>query len=266
MLRLPTPSLSQFLPKTESEEGEKGILPTLQPLSDISGWENELMIKQEPLMSNGNEDLDVKQEPMTRTIRVPLFANEHYVKEALIGEGEKNRSYLFQETGCDIQLNIPDLGNNAIEAVLSGASDGDFDFAQRWVENRIVSTVPDDQRGRMLFHLAKDNNYGECEGLARYQRSPYDLRSWVWMYVIDLPADYDRLYGLFLDKHGKAVKAIINNTGCQYIDLSESFPKHVFVCSPNLDMVNEAIKKVSDRVLWTLSEAKDRRKEGRSKR
>ena len=180
--------------------------------------------------------------------------------------GEKNRNYLAAETGCDIQVKIPNGSRRSplldpIVVTLTGSYEGELDFAQRWVENRIVSTEPEDQRGRMLYYLAKYNDYGASEGLARYQRSPSDLKSWVWMVVVELPSGFEKCAGLFIDKHGKAIKEIIRNTRCRCISLSESFPKHFFLCEANLDIVNAAFDAVNDRVLWALEEYQKRNKQ-----
>lgn len=205
----------------------------------------------------------VKPPALKRTFRVPQFANEHYVKDALIGENEKNRQIMLQETGCDIELKTPEavvLPLAPMKVILTGHSEGDLDYAQRFAENRIVSTVPEDQRGRMLYYLAKDNAYGTCEGAARYQRSPFDLRTWSWMCVVELPYEFDALHGLFVDKGGSAMKAIVRKTGCSKIHLSDSLPKHTLIMSHKLEAVNAAIHAVHDRVLWVLRESKKRNK------
>ena len=147
-----------------------------------------------------------------------------------------------------------------IQVVLTGAfDDGDFDFAQRWVENRIVSTVAEDQKGRMLFSLAKENSYGASEGHARYQRSPYDLKTWVWMNVVEVPDGFQSCRGLFIDKKGKAIKDIIRSTKCSDIQLVDTLPQHIFLSSASLDAVNAATEAVKDRVLWALNEYKQRK-------
>jgi hypothetical protein len=224
--------------------------PTAEPTTELSAY--------------SSTGLTCVQPPaLKRTFRVPQFANEHYVKDALIGENEKNRQIMLQETGCDIELKIPEavvLPLAPMKVILTGPSEGDLDYAQRFAENRIVSTVPEDQRGRMLYYLAKDNAYGTCEGAARYQRSPFDLRTWSWMCVVELPYEFDALHGLFVDKGGSAMKAIVRKTGCSKIHLSDSLPKHTLIMSHNLEAVNAAIHAVHDRVLWVLRESKKRNK------
>jgi len=255
-----------FQPTSENEADAAATLQSPQALLLNSSVEQEPISEPVAHMSHESEPGDAPSCPMTRIIKVPYFANEHDVKVALIGEDERNRSYLLQETGCDLQLKLPDPGNRStlldpMEVVLTGAFDeGSFDFAQRWVENRIIETVPNDQRCRMLYFLAKDNDYGACEGHARYQRAPWDLKTWVWMHVIELPSGFEKLCGLFKGNRGKAMKTIVRTTGCKRVILSDSLPRHVYICSPSLDLVNAAVDAVSDRVLWTLKEENERRK------
>lgn len=197
---------------------------------------------------------------LTRIIKVPHFACNLLIKEALVGDGETNRNYINSETCCDMSVRFPDANRSTIvdqiEVVLTGAYESDFDFAQRWVENRIISTIPLEEKGRMLFHLAKENEYGASEGHARYQRSPFDLKSWVWMNVVELPEGFDTYTSLFMDKKAKAIKGIVRSTQCRHVKLVDTSPKHVFLCSGNLDQVDAATEAVKARVLWTFDESK----------
>lgn len=207
------------------------------------------------------------QGPLTRIIRVPAFANKHYVQDALIGEQEWGRQQCFHETGCDIRLNFPEDPNalDGISVALSGnVTEGDFDYAQEWVENRIVSTVPDEQKGRMLFYLAKDNGYGGASGKgeARCQRSPHDFSTWVWMSVVELPPGFERLHGLFIDTGGKSVRAIVRKTGSN-VHLNKG---HVFIEGPNPDSVHQAIEAVTARVIWSLRKANEGKKKKNKKK
>ncbi len=213
--------------------------PPIQIASE-KGIETQIALLTQPLAPTAEEELDIatpaeEEYPglVKRIIKIPLFANDSLIKEALIGPDEKIRDYIFSETGCDMIL--------------------------RWAENRIVSTVAEDQKGRMLFSLAKENSYGASEGHARYQRSPYDLKTWVWMNVVEVPDGFKPCKGLFIDKNGKAIKDIVRSTKCSDIQLVDTLPRHVFLSSESLDAVNAATEAVKDRVLWALNEYKKRK-------
>jgi len=277
-------NMSAELPgfQTASENGadvpEAVLLTSLVPLQNGAADQDTAMqaVDQDAAMQAADQDAamqhvaemspetEIDDTLMTRIIIVPQSANEGSIKDAFQQQGYRN--YILSETGCDVQLKIPDSTNrrsffDPIEVILTGdESAADFDLAQRRVENQLASTVPSDQRGRMMFNIAKANNYGACEGQPRYQRSPYDFQTWSWMAVVELPAGFEKLCGLFMDKRGKALKAIIRMSGCNHVNLSETLPKHVFLSSPNLDAVNKAISAVSDRVLWTLQEESARKK------
>jgi len=130
---------------------------------------------------------------------------------------------------------------------------------QQKLEDAIVATVPNDQKCRMLFHLAKDNDYGASEGHARYQRAPHNPRTWVWMAIIELHPEFERMSGLFMDVKARAVKEIIRTTGCRCVNLSQSHPKHIYLYSEDLDTANRAIDAVKARVQWTMDEYQRRR-------
>jgi hypothetical protein len=241
--------------------------PPIQIASE-KGIETQIALSTQPLAPTSEEKLDIatpaeEEYPglVKRIIKIPLFANDSLVKEALVGPDEEIRDYIFSETGCDMILKFPNGSVlDPIQVELTGAfDDGDFDFAQRWAENRIVSTVAEDQKGRMLFSLAKENSYGASEGHARYQRSPYDLKTWVWMNVVEVPDGFKPCKGLFIDKKGKALKDIIRSTKCSDIQLVETLPRHIFLSSESLDAVNAATEAVKDRVLWALNEYKKRK-------
>ena len=119
----------------------------------------------------------------------------HHTLDAIIGENGRNHKRLLRDTGCHrIELRghaSKQRGSNRdlMEVILKGTS-REIESAQRNVEDSIVNTVPKDQRGRMLYYLAKENNYGASDGLARYQRSPCDRHEWLWMAAIGVPTDF----------------------------------------------------------------------------
>lgn len=240
-------------PPQQAAKNEGGTEHALS--AELAATLQNMDVEQEDATDSAAEsEYSIQTGLVTRILKVPRSADDRLVKEALVGTDERIRNYIIGETGCKIEVKF-----DPIEVLLTGTFDaGDFDFAQRWVENRIVSTVPDDQKGRMLFHIARDNDYGASEGHARYQRSPHDLKSWVWMNVVEVPDGFEACGGLFVDKNGKGMKEIIRSTGCRHIQLCDTLPKHIFICSGNLEMVNAATKAVKDRVLWALNEFKKR--------
>lgn len=208
---------------------------------------------------SGMANADVR----TLTINIPLFADPIAVTEAIIGSAGRNHKRLLLETGCQ-RINLD--GHNPLPGsaplpmkVTLVAHSNKIESAQRMVEDAIVNTVCQDQRARMLFYLAVENDYGASEGLARYQRSPIDSRMWCWMAIVEVPVGFERCSGLFMDRSAKAVKDIIAATGCRCINLSSTFPKHIYLWSEDLDAVNAAAELVEKRVKWTLQEYEIRR-------
>lgn len=182
--------------------------------------------------------------------------------EAIIGEAGKNHKRLLRDTGCrKIRLDGHNSQNrpNAEPMKVTVVGDSDrIDSAQHVLEDVIADTVPEDQRPRMRYYLAVENNYGASEGLARYQRSPFD-GTWIWMSVVECPQGFENCTGLFMDTRGRGVKEIVRTTGCRYIHLSNGFPKYVFVGSDNLGAVNAATESVKGRIQWALQEYERRK-------
>ena len=88
--------------------------PPIQ-LASEKDMETQTALSTQPLAPSGEEELDIaspaeEEYPglVKRIIKVPLFANDSLIKEALVGPDEQIREYLFGETGCDIILKFPD--------------------------------------------------------------------------------------------------------------------------------------------------------------
>ena len=181
-----------------------------------------------------------------------------YAIEAIIGERGQNHKRLLRETGCRrirLQGHNVQNGPNAkpMEVTLT-ADSSIIQSAQQMLEDVIVSTVSPDQRCRMLYYLAEENDYGSSEGMARFQRSPDDPSRWCWMQVVELPPGFENCTGLFVDVKGKGIIEIQRATGCRCIYLSKTLPKHVYFYSEDLDAVNAAAEAVRARVHWCLDE------------
>lgn len=127
-----------------------------------------------------------------------------------------------------------------------------MDDAQEIIEDAIISTVSVDERPRMLYYLAKDNEYGASSGPARDQRSPRDPQEWRWLAVIETPPGFERFTGLFMDKNAKALKQIIAQSGVMVINLPNGLPKYVYILSDDPDMVNHTAELVRGRIQWTM--------------
>jgi hypothetical protein len=102
----------------------------------------------------------------------------------------------------------------------------------------------------MLYYLAKENNYGASEGLARYQRSPRDPHEWVWMAVVGVPTDFYKYQALFVSTGGKALAEISRQTGCRKISIINSRPQYILVTGSDVDAVNSAADLLKARVHW----------------
>jgi hypothetical protein len=185
-------------------------------------------------------------------IKVPSFANSIAVREAIIGEGGRNHKRLLRETQS---RRISLMGHNmqppCMQVEVITDSDN-IDDAREIIEDAIISTVSVDERPRMLYYLAKDNEYGASGGPARYQRSPSDPQEWRWLAVIETPPGFERLTGLFMDKNAKALKQIIAQSGVMVINISNGLPKYVYILAEDPDMVNHAADLVKGRIQWTM--------------
>lgn len=128
-----------------------------------------------------------------------------------------------------------------------------IDDAREIIEDAIISTVSVDERPRMLYYLAKENEYGSSDGPARYQRSPRDPQEWLWLAVLETPPGFERLTGLFMDKGAKALKSIIAQSGVKIVNISDGLPKYIYTVSDDPDMVNRAAELVKRRIQWTMN-------------
>lgn len=172
--------------------------------------------------------------------------------EAIIGEKGKNHKRLLRETGCHrIELYGHHLQPPSMKIIFTVESSKML-AAQELLEDVVVSTVPNEQRPRMLYYLAKDNDYGASDGLARYQRSPSVYGNYEWMAVIETPPEFKYCSGLFLDKNGRAMKEVAAKTGCHNIHLTDCFPKFIYASSDDMEKVNAASKLIIERVDWAL--------------
>lgn len=132
--------------------------------------------------------------------------------------------------------------------------------AQELIEDAIVATVPVDQQPRMLYYLAKENEYGSSDGLARFQRNPRQNGEWVWMALVDAPPGFERCSGLFMDVRGRAVTDMIERTGVTFIQVSNTFPKYILAGGDDLERVDAATQLIENRIQWALEECKRRRR------
>lgn len=162
----------------------------------------------------------------------------------------------MNKTRCRISvlhLNSPREGANwdPIEVQVTGAG-SHLGYAARLVEDKIVSTVPEEQRGRMLYLLATINDYGGSSyGPARFQRSPNDLATFVWMAVVTVPRNFERDYqSLFISRGGTGINAITNKTKCRHITIINGRPTYIFLSDSDEKAVNEAVDAVKLRVKW----------------
>lgn len=139
-----------------------------------------------------------------------------------------------------------------------------MEMAQEMMEDEIVSTASLDERPRMLYYLAVDNNYGASDGgPARYQRSPHDAQEWVWMAIVETPPGFDICTGLFMDRNARAVKQMTQQSGVDMIKLSDGFPKYLYIMAYDASAVNKAVALVKGRVQWTMNESARRERQWR---
>jgi hypothetical protein len=170
--------------------------------------------------------------------------------DVLVGENDRNLMVLEHETGCNVRVFGMDSDQRAkdqkpIKVEVTGHN---LQHVQAILEDKIVSTVHREQRGRMLYYLAKDNNYGSSDGVARQQRSPEDRKKWVWMAVVGVPSDFEKYAGLFIGKGGSGIIAQIKkDTDCSIICVVKSQPPHIFLYDVKRDAVNEAAEAARER-------------------
>ena len=172
--------------------------------------------------------------------------------EAIIGTGGKEHKRLLRETRSRrIVLKGHNMQPPCMQVEVITDPDN-IDDAREIIEDAIISTVSVDERPRMLYNLAKENEYGASDGPARYQRSPRDSQEWIWLAVLETPPGFERLTGLFMDKNAKALKQIIAQSGVYLINLSNGLPKYIYIISNDPDMTNYAAKLVEGRIQWTM--------------
>jgi hypothetical protein len=180
--------------------------------------------------------------------------------EAIIGPGGINHKRLLRDTGChEIDLN---LQPSSMQVTMT-ADSNKIETAQEMIEDVIVSTASYFDQAKMLYYLAVDNNYGASNGPARYQRSPNDHQEWVWMAVVETPRGFDNCTGLFMDRNARAVKQMIQQSGVNIINVSDSFPKFIYIMAYDPHTVNKAVELVKGRVQWTMNESARREKHWR---
>jgi hypothetical protein len=196
----------------------------------------------------------------TLRIKVPHFADPARLREAIIGPGGINHKRLLRDTGChEIDLN---LQPSSMQVTMT-ADSNKIETAQEMIEDVIVSTASYFDQAKMLYYLAVDNNYGASNGPARYQRSPNDHQEWVWMAVVETPRGFDNCTGLFMDRNARAVKQMIQQSGVNIINVSDSFPKFIYIMAYDPHTVNKAVELVKGRVQWTMNESARREKHWR---
>jgi hypothetical protein len=231
--------------------------------------------------SNSTCESDSQENERTITISVPKFADPNAIEgksrlwnailrdsillttsrvfrvDELIGENSKKYEALCNQTRCLIRvlhLNAAQKrGPNwePIEVEVTGPDDR-LEYAAQHVEDAIVRAVPVKQRERMLYLLAKVNNYGgSSNGLARLQRSPKDPDTKVWMAVVHVPHHFERDHqALFVSRGGSGVKAIVNRTKCRHISIINGRPTYIFLYDSDEQAVNEAADAVIHRTQW----------------
>jgi hypothetical protein len=204
------------------------------------------------------------REECTFEIKIPSWANQGRIGDAIIGEGGRNHKRLLHETGASkIKLiqanrNTPLRDRRILPKVVVTIDPRYMQAAKELIEDVIVRAVPKDHQELMLYYLAKENNYGASDGPARYQRSLRGNR--VWMFAIETPPCFAKYAGLFLGKRGRATREIIAKTGCYCVKVwAERNPTYVFVSAPDAEMANAATRLVNDRIEWTLEEGEKRR-------
>ena len=218
---------------------------------------------------------DIWEDESTLMISIPKFADPVAIKRTfylgfvihfstilktflpfslgvLLGENNRNLNALVRETGCNIRVfhlnsdqRVKD--RKQIEVEVTGHS---LRRAREILEDKILSTVHREEWGRMLYYLAKDNNYGSgsSDGVARYQRSPEDPENWVWMAVVGLPSGFDKYAFLFIGKGGSGITQIKKHTNCTSISVVHSQPPYIFLSDVKRDAVNQAVEAAKERV------------------
>jgi hypothetical protein len=171
--------------------------------------------------------------------------------DTLIGEKGRNRKSLECDTRCKIRVSGLDADNRGgkwwpIEVEVTGH---DLQRAREIIENKILSTVRREDKGKMLYYLAKYNHYGgSSDGIARYQRSPEDLNRRVWMAVVHVRSDFHKYSRLFISKNSSGISQIEEDTKCRFIHVVSSQPTYIFLSDSKLEAVNEATYAVKKRL------------------
>jgi hypothetical protein len=171
--------------------------------------------------------------------------------DRLIGEKGRNHKSLEHNTRCEIRVHGLDAdkegrGSPPIEVEVTGQ---DLRRARKIVDDGILSTVRREDKGKMLYHLAKGNHYGgSSEGIARCQRSPEDLSRRVWMAVVNVPRNFHKNGGVLTSKNGLGITQIKEDTKCSFIHVVNSQPKYIFLADSKMRAVNEAADAVMKRL------------------
>lgn len=161
----------------------------------------------------------------------------------MIGEKGRNHKSLVNETRCEIRVygsEADSRGRNRlpIEVEVTGR---DLQRAREKVEDEILSAVRREDKGKMLYCLAKVNHYGESsEGIARYQRSPEDLNRQIWMAVVSLSRHFNKYEGVLTSENVSDIAQIKKDTKCSFIHVVNSQPKYIFLADSKMEAVNEA--------------------------
>jgi hypothetical protein len=176
--------------------------------------------------------------------------------DTLIGEKGRNHKSLERDTRCKIRVSSLDAEKRGrtrrmIEVDVTGH---DLRRAREIVEDEILSAVRRKDKGKMLYFLAKNNDYGgSSDGIARFQRSPKDLKRRVWMAVVHMPCDFHKYSGLFVSKNGSGLTQIEEDTKCSIIQVVNSLPAYIFLSDSKVEAVNEAADAVKKRLDHVVS-------------
>jgi hypothetical protein len=159
------------------------------------------------------------------------------LQERLIGKKGRNQKSLVNKTRCEIRvygMEADSTGRNRLpmEVEVTGR---DLQRAREIVEDVILTMVCREDKGKMLYFLAKANHYGESsEGIARYQRSPEDLNRKIWMAVVSFTR------GVLTSENVLDISQIKEDTKCSFIQVVNSQPKYIFLADSKMEAVNEA--------------------------
>jgi hypothetical protein len=120
------------------------------------------------------------------------------------------------------------------------------------IEDLVVESASRCDKGRLLFELAKTNDYHKRDRQVYWQRS-FRSSNMTWMFAQDLPPHSNQYLKLFVGQDGQSIKEIEQQTACRVeIENSGQVP-YFIITGPNSHLCNRCVTLVLDKLAWAES-------------